>query len=102
MVEAVVCTSCPESSQDRVAEFCLQHQQHQVQKAFGKAGEMVNALGGKEWIPKWEAKVVMAMVTKAQTLNLNKALGLCITEAIIVMRRWPDNLRLLGQSKQRW
>ena len=99
MVEAVVCTSCPESSQDRVAEFCLQHQ---VQKAFGKAGEMVNALGGKEWIPEWEAKVVMAMVTKAQTLNLNKALGLCITEAIIVMRRWPDNLRLLGQSKQRW
>ena len=91
MVEAVVWTSCPESFQDRVAEFCLQHQ---VQRAFGKAGEMVNALGGKEWIPKWEAQVVMAMVTKAQTLNLNKALGLCITEAIIVMRRWPDNLRL--------
>ena len=91
MVEAVVCTSCPGSFQDRVAEFCLQHQ---VKRAFGKAGEMVNAQGGKEWIPKWEAKVVMAMVTKAQTLNLNKALGLCITEAIIVMRRWPDNLRL--------
>lgn len=39
---------------------------------------MVNALSGKEWIPKWEAKVVMATVTKAQTLNTNKALILCI------------------------
>ena len=99
MVEAVVCTSCPESDQDRVAAFCLQHQ---VQKAFGKAGVMVNALGGKDWIPKGEAKVVMAMVYKAQTLNANKALGLCMTEANIVRRRWPDNLCLLGQSKQRW
>ena len=32
----------------------------------------------KDWIPKWEAKVVMATVTKAQTLNSNKALILCI------------------------
>ena len=71
MVEAVVCASCPESYHDRVAELCLQHQ---VQKAFGKAGDMVNALSGKDWIPKWEAKVVMATVTKAQTLNSNKAL----------------------------
>ena len=98
MVEAVVCASCPESYHDRIAELCLQHQ---VQKACGKAGDMVNTLSGKDWIPKWEAKVVMAMVTKAQTLNPNKALVLCIAEASIVMRRWPDNLRLLGQSKQR-
>ena len=39
---------------------------------------MVNVLSGKDWIPKWEAKVVMATVTKAQTLNSNKALILCI------------------------
>ena len=39
---------------------------------------MVNAQSGKDWIPKWEAKVVMATVTKAQTLNSNKALILCI------------------------
>ena len=52
--------------------------QHQVQKAFGKAGDMVNVLSGKDWIPKWEAKVVMATVTKAHTLNSNKALILCI------------------------
>ena len=53
MVEAVVGTSCPESYHDRVAEFCLQHQ---VQKAFGKAGDMVNALSGKDWIPKGKPK----------------------------------------------
>ena len=39
---------------------------------------MVNVLSGKDWIPKWEAKVVMATVTKAQTLNSNKALIPCI------------------------
>ena len=47
--------------------------QHQVQKAFGKAGEMVKVKSGKDWIPKWEAKVVMATVTKAKTLKANKA-----------------------------
>ena len=34
---------------------------------------MVNVLSGKDWIPKWEAKVVMATVTKAKTLKSNKA-----------------------------
>ena len=64
---------------------------------------MVNAQSGKDWIPKWEAKVVLAPVAKAQTLNSDQALILGILrEASIVMRRWPDNLRLLGQSKQRW
>ena len=75
MVEAVVCASCPESYHDRVAEFGLQHQ---VQQAFGKVGDMVNAQSGKDWIPKWEAKVVLAKVAKAQTLNSNKALILGI------------------------
>ena len=44
---------------------------HQVQKAFGKAGKMVNVKSGKDWIPKGEAKVVMATVTKAKTLKAN-------------------------------
>ena len=40
---------------------------------------MVNVLSGKDWIPKWEAKVVMATVTKAKTLKSNiKAPILCI------------------------
>ena len=51
--------------------------QHQIQKAFGKAGDMLNKLSGKGWIPKCEAKVAMATVTKAQTLNTNEALILC-------------------------
>ena len=42
---------------------------------------MVNVKSGKDWIPKWEAKVVMA------------------TGASLVMQRWSDNLYLLGQSK---
>ena len=34
---------------------------------------MVNVLSGKDRIPEWEAKVVMATVTKAKTLKSNKA-----------------------------
>ena len=34
---------------------------------------MVNVESGKDWIPKWEAKVVMATVTKAKTWKSNKA-----------------------------
>ena len=34
---------------------------------------MVNVKSGKDWIPKWEVKVVMATVTKAKTLKFNKA-----------------------------
>ena len=75
MGEAVVCASCPEAYHDQVARLCLEHG---VQKAFGRAGDMVNSLAGKDWIPKWEAKVVMATVTKAQTLQTNKALILCV------------------------
>ena len=75
MTDAVVCASCPETYHDRVPELCLQHQ---VQKAFRKAGDTVNKRREKGWIPKWEAKVVMATVTKAQTLNTNKARILCI------------------------
>ena len=39
---------------------------------------MVHVKSGKDWIPKWEAKVVMATVTKAKTLKSNKALTLNI------------------------
>ena len=75
MAEVTICASCPESHQEKVAKLCLEHG---IQKAFGKAGDMVDSLKGKDWIPKWEAKVVMATVTKAQTLGLNHALLICI------------------------
>ncbi|CAJ1389466.1 unnamed protein product [Effrenium voratum] len=75
MAVAAVCASCPEAHQDTVSRLCLQHK---IQKAFGRTGDMLDSLSGKDWIPKWEAKVVMATVTKAQTLGCKKALLICI------------------------
>ncbi len=40
---------------------------------------MLDKLTGKEWLGKWEAKVVMATVTKAHTLHANKARIICIS-----------------------
>ena len=77
--------------------------QHQVQKAFGKAGDMVNVKSGKDWIPKWEAKVVMATVTKAKTLKSNKALTLNIAggkPCDAAMVRQPTLARAI--TRQRW
>jgi len=73
--EATVVASCPEKYHDHVVKIC---QHLNIQKAFGKAGDMVNDLSGKDWVPKWEAKVVMAVVTKAQTLGVQKAKIICI------------------------
>ena len=50
------CVVLVQSSTNRVAEDCLQHQ---VRKALGEGGDMVNALSGEDWIPRWETKVVM-------------------------------------------
>ena len=75
MTDVVVCASCPQTYHDRVAELCLQHQ---VQKVFRKTDDTLNKRKGKSWIPKWEAKVGMATVTKAQMLNTNKARILCL------------------------
>ena len=66
-MEACVCASCPEVHQDKVAEVC---KRRQIQKAFGRAGDMVDSLSGKDWVGKWEAKVVMATVTKIETLEV--------------------------------
>ena len=38
----------------------------------------LNVQGGRDWIPEWEAKVVPASVAKAQTLDSDKSLILCI------------------------
>ena len=102
MTDAVVCASCLETYRDRVAELCLQHQ---VQKAFRKAGDTLNKRRGKGWIPKWEAKVVMATVTKAQTLNTNKARILCIAgdkNCGAEMARQPARVRAIktGMANQ--
>ena len=64
---------------------------------------MVNVKSGKAWIPKWEAKGVMATVTKAKTLKANKALILYIAggkpcDAEMVIQ--PTLARAI--KKQRW
>ena len=74
-IEAIVCASCPEHLQGDVTAIC---KDYGIQKAFGKPGDMIDSLKGKDWVPKWQAKVVMAVVTKAQTLNLNRAKIICI------------------------
>ena len=75
MTNAVVCASCPETQHDRVAELCLQHQ---VQKAFRKAGDTLKKRRGEGWISKWEAKTEMTTVSKAHALKTNEARSLCI------------------------
>ena len=95
---ALVCASCPEAFHDEVADLC---RQHGVQKAFGKAGDMVNDLSGKDWIPKWEAKVVMAVVTKAQTLGVSSAAILCISggrQCDLEMARQPMLVRAIKKE----
>jgi len=75
MAVAEVCASCPESFHDEASKICLSRG---IQKAFGKAGDMVNSLSGKDWVAKWEAKVVTAVVTKATTLGSSSARIICI------------------------
>ena len=64
---------------------------------------MVNIKSGKDWIPKWEAKVVMATVTKAKTLKSSKALTLNIAggkPCDAEMVRQPTHARAI--KRQRW
>lgn len=73
---ALVCASCPNEYQDEVSMVC---KNLGIQKAFGRAGDMLDTLSGKEWLGKWEAKVVMAVVTKAHTLKTRRARIICVS-----------------------
>ena len=73
--EAIVCASCPEHLQVEVNTIC---KNYGIQKAFGKSGDMIDLLKGKDWVPKWQCKVVTAVATKAQTLNVQRAKIICI------------------------
>jgi len=100
MQEAAICASCPEAFHDRASELC---RRHGIQKAFGKAGDMLNSLSGKDWVPKWEAKVVMATVTKAQTMGVDKALILCIAggkNCDAEMARQPNLVRAIKREME--
>jgi hypothetical protein len=74
-VDALVCASCPDIHQDKVTAICLEVG---IQKAYGRSGDMVDTLKGKDWVSKWQAKVVMAVVTKAQTLRSKSCKIICI------------------------
>ena len=71
------------------------------------AGDTLNKRREKSWIPKWEAKVVMATETKAQTLNTNKARILCVAEdknCGAEMARQPARVRAIktGMTNQEY
>ena len=76
MEEAVVVASCPSKHHDVVSYFC---KKRGFQKAFGREGDMVDTLSGDDWVAKWEAKVAMATVTKAETLGTSRAKIICIS-----------------------
>ena len=97
-MEACVCASCPDVHQDKVAELC---KKLQIQKAFGRAGDMVDSLSGTDWVAKWEAKVVMATVTKIETLEASKAKILCISggkHCDLEMARQPKLVKAIRQE----
>lgn len=72
---ALICASCPEAKQDQVTRIC---QAHKIQKAFGRSGDMVDSLSGKDWVGKWQAKVVSAAVTCTSLLALKRVKLVCI------------------------
>lgn len=74
-VVVVVCASCPVKHHDEALRIC---NHCNIQKAFGKAGDMVDKLSGKDWISKWEAKVVMTVVTSVNILRADRAHIFCI------------------------
>jgi hypothetical protein len=74
-VEAVIVASCPESRQILVTEIC---KRKNFQKAYGRSGDMVDSLKGRDWMGKWQAKVVMPSITKAQSLNTRRIKIICI------------------------
>eukprot|EP00927_Polykrikos_kofoidii_P054326 TRINITY_DN48754_c0_g1_i1.p1 TRINITY_DN48754_c0_g1~~TRINITY_DN48754_c0_g1_i1.p1 ORF type:complete len:492 (-),score=71.14 TRINITY_DN48754_c0_g1_i1:220-1521(-) len=62
---------------------------------------MVDSLAGRDWIPKWEAKVVMAMVTKVQTLGSSRARLICIEGGPfcdLEMSRQPHLVKAIRQE----
>jgi hypothetical protein len=68
-VEAVIVASCPESHQNLVTEIC---KRKNFQKAYGRSEDMANSSNVKDWMGTWQAKVVTASITKAQSLNTRR------------------------------
>ena len=75
MSEVSVVASCPEIHHDRMVDLC---RKLDMVKAFGKAGDMINKLDGKEWIPKWQARVVQAVSQAATNHSVKRIKIICI------------------------
>jgi len=100
MAEAGVVASCPEAYHDHISQAC---KALGLQKAFGKTGDMVNDLSGRDWVAKWEAKVVMAVVTKAQTMGATKAKIICLRGGRFCdqeLARQPDLVRAIKKEME--
>lgn len=61
----------------------------------------MDSLSGNDWIAKWEAKVVMAAVTKAQTMGATRIKIMCIQGGRFCdmeLARQPDLVRAIKQE----
>jgi hypothetical protein len=74
-VEAVIVASCPELHQDLVTEIC---KGKHFQKVYSRSEVLVNSVRDSDWMGKWRTKVVMASITKAQSLNIRRIKIICI------------------------
>lgn len=96
---AVICASCPEGIQDRVTQIC---QAHKIQKAYGKSGDMVDSLKGKDWVAKWQSKVVAASVTKAVTMSTSRIKLICIQGGKFCNEEFAHTKTLKSAIEQEW
>mmetsp|Transcript_8025 Transcript_8025/g.10370 ORF Transcript_8025/g.10370 Transcript_8025/m.10370 type:complete len:233 (+) Transcript_8025:33-731(+) len=78
---ALVVASAPECHQDELISIMKTYQKDQgiyMQKAFGRAGDMVDTLDGNGWVGKWQTKVVMAVATMVNMNQCTSAIIFCI------------------------
>eukprot|EP00435_Cladocopium_sp_Y103_P057840 s2934_g20.t1 len=57
--EVVVVASCPEDLHDQVMDICRESGMH---KAFGKAGDFIDAIKSGEWFGHWKTKVCQTVL----------------------------------------
>jgi hypothetical protein len=78
---ARVVASVPEIHHDECVEIMRRYKSDygvHMQKAFGRAGDMVDSLDGNGWVGKWQAKVVMAVAALVNVNDCTEATIFCI------------------------
>jgi hypothetical protein len=96
---ALICASCPEAKHDAVASIC---QAHKIQKAYGRTGDMVDSLAGKDWVAKWQAKVVMAAVTLASSMSVKRVRLICIQGGRFCNEEYKHTQLLKSAVEREW